>query len=1131
MNPDRHDLTFVPVTRDQARFFGQVAAACDRRGMTSAFVAPSAEIATELASEWADLVHTTPPARSRKIVNSKSEYPTCDIPPEMASYDAWRHGWSEEQRVSAARTALRFWRDEWQRRPARGVVLWNGRDHLFAEAAAHTARQSGADAFCMELGPLRRRPFTLAISRDGVNAAACLDRPDKLGEALAPWERTRLEQFLERFRAGVRPYQPLRPYVFLPLQVDDDTQLFHYCPHFRSQEDVVRAVVDALPEELPLVLKLHPRGDERRGRHVLEPLLRQQDRIVSPRAETLGLLAGAAAVVTVNSSAGIEALAFDRPVVVLGTAHYAGRDFTFDFDGSSNLAEILRAATATDGCLPAARDIRDRYLYELFLHELVLLRAHPLRAAPSAEVLDRVAIRIGDLLAACCSQSDERVAAGSNWSPMIAELLALRDELRGAVAATIGEVDATALLMSRVGAAVLGDPMTPHVLMLEDAANGGFRGLAEQHVTLFAPELSPGQRHALRAELSAVGAASVRDVLHALSRQRCSWPMGRLNALPADLRAAVYRNSDYWDHYALQAAESPTLPTLKRQQAETLTRALAATAPPHLLDYGCGAGYILQEILTARAWTLVDAVGVDSSERMLHAARRRLRGCDAARLLPADARAGLPFANAQFDATLTCGTLQHVLADDLPLAVRELLRVTRRTLLCWEADERLQPRPGDHYTNPATCRTVHALTFDRCGPVELRVRDAQELTGQNSLCLEFDLDRPQLTVLTLHAVGRPDPTCESHDYRNLFVSLQQFEELIDGLLAGGYRFLTLHEATVAVRDETRCPPKSIVLTFDDGYASVFTHAYPLLARRGIRAAAFVVTDCIGRTFDGNSRRDPFGVQGLTDQRSVPQQPTMTADQLRTLVSEGWDVGSHSCSHPAFATLKDEQAGAELTHSRLKLESVLRHPVPFFTFPFGEPDLAYRPEHLPLAAEAGYELALTMRPGFVTPGRTTSGWPRIGVGCDTTPESLLADMEELHRRVHGWPSNATESQPSLRDRVRRLVQHCLSRGISNVLLYGAGRHTARLLQTAPLWPLRVLGIVDNDPGLTGTQRYGLRLHSPAEIETLRPDAVVISSDRYEDAIYERIAPLESRGIPVLRLYAPAAAGECERPACD
>ena len=62
-------------------------------------------------------------------------------------------------------------------------------------------------------------------------------------------------------------------------------------------------------------------------------------------------------------------------------------------------------------------------------------------------------------------------------------------------------------------------------------------------------------------------------------------------------------------------------------------------------------------------------------------------------------------------------------------------------------------------------------------------------------------------------------------------------------------------------------------------------------------------------------------------------------------------------------------------------------------------------------------------------------------------------------------------------------------------------------------LRILRHAD----LRGATRYGLPVYAATDLSNLPLDAVLISSDQYEEAIYQRIAPLEARGIRVLRLY--------------
>ncbi|MFH1746965.1 MAG: polysaccharide deacetylase family protein [Planctomycetota bacterium] len=1088
MNTAQPALTFVPVTRDQARLFAGVARMLDRRGVNCRFAVPAAEVARELVDDWGPLVTI---ADEQDPGNNGLD----DIPVELGAYDAWRGDWLEEDRVARAAGAMTFWRRFLQLHATRAVVLWNGRGHLFVEAAACAARAADLQVICLELGPLRQNPMTVAISRDGINAQARFRRPDKLVADLTPWEQQHLATARCRFRSEIAAEGIAGPYMFLPLQVDDDTQLFYYAPYFKNQREMVAAVVANRPANLPLIIKPHPLCDVRQGRGLYAPLLRAQDRIAAASTNTLELIAGAAAVITNNSSAGIEALMLERPVVVLGTAHYRGRGFTHDYAGVEDLSVLMHHAVAGSIGEPA----RDRYLYELLFHELVQLEQHPLRGQLSAEEYERLAIRLWDLV--------EPLVLGSDWQPVFNEIHALREDLRNAVHAALHAVDPAGLLVvSRFAQSCLFDLAGSDALVLEEITSKYAARMAERHLCLLAPELAAGQRQVVVERLRNLGAAVVTDLAPALSRRASVFHVKHFNQLPGAMRNDLYRSTAYWDYYLTHAGISPRNTPEKNTQAETLCARLNELAPRRLLEYGCGDGRILERLLAHEEPPWRQVVGVDSSERMLQLARARLGAVDNLALLPADARQRLPFDDDSFDATLTCGTLQHVLAEELPAVLSRLTRVTRKQLVHCEAFEAHQPKPGEHYTNPNVSRAIHRHVFEQHGPLRMRVEDMRPLTGQDSLLAEYDLNQPLITVLTLHAVGVPDPACEAHDYRNMFIAREQLAELVDGLRAADYQFMTLGEALAVVRGDAPPMRKTVVLTFDDGYASVAEVAGPLLEKRGIRAAAFIPTAYIGKQFGGNTRAG-----------SGPAVPMMTADQIRSLHAAGWDIGAHSVSYPLFARLSADEARHEMQQSKACLEELLGEAVTLFAFPYGEPEVAYRPEHVEMAVQCGFELALSMRPDFVTQGCKALDWPRIGVGSDMTCGALLNELVAIHRQVHGWPAKSTEVEPSLKERVRDVVRRCVEEGVERIALYGAGRHTAKLLQSAPLWPLHVLGIVDDDTSLQGVTKYGLPVYTPADIPALSPDAVLISSDQFEDAIYERITPLEGRGISVLRLY--------------
>lgn len=1083
-------------TPEQTRLFTGIARCLDRRGADVRLCVPRGAEAGPWRVEWGDLL--------RAADETPTPAGTVEVPDSLGRYEAWRAGWSDSQRRERADQLVRFWTAIFSESSDATLVVWNGRDSTFVEAAVHAARAAGLEPLFMELGPLRREPMTVAISTGGVNAAARFRRSDLLAAPLSDREAAALRAARARYRAPLIPEQartplPSTPFAFLPLQVDDDTQLFYYMPHFSGQEQLVAAVVAALPPSVPLALKLHPLADERRGRGLYEPLLRPQDWIVSPRSDTGALLAAAAAVITNNSSAGVEGLLLERPVVVLGDAHYARRGFTFDaapHAASGNLGACMRAALrGTLDAQQAAR--RDRYLYELLFHQLVEVAAHPLNSSLGDDDLDRLALRLIDHVSP--------LRSGADWSGVFREVQAQQQRIAAALRRVVASPETSVLVASPADAAWLAGCEIAPVVRWDDLS-GAYDAVCDRTAWLVAPDLPPATRQTLLRALREKGARAAHDALRALSATPCDFATSRFNQLPRAMRDSLYARSEYWDYYLETSGIAPDDSPAKQAAAQTIATEIVGFSPQSLLEYGCGDGRILSALLKGTTPLGTRVFGMDSSERMLTLARARVPHSPRLTLLPADARDGLPLEDASIDVTVTCGALQHVPADALAAVMGELMRVTRRALVHWEAGEALEPSPGEHYTRPETSRRIHAEIFNQHGPVAATVRDVRAITGQPSLLACYRCDAPALSVLTLHALGRPDAEVESYDYRNMFLPLERFVALVDGLLRSGWRFVTLGEAAASFAEGYTVSKKSVALTFDDGYASVFELAYPVLAERGIRATVFAPTAFIGAAFSGNAR----GGGG-------PAVPTMTAGQLRRLYECGWDVGAHTCTHPVMAELSDAEARRELTDSRAELGEIIGRAPELFAFPYGQPGAAFQPHHVEMAQAAGYRVICGTQPGFVSPANAAQVWPRNGVDFDDTPGSLLDRLAATHRAVSGWPA-ASPAGPTLADRVRKVVQQCVTRGVQRIALYGAGQHTARLLQNAPLWPLNVLAIVDDDERLRGSRRFGLPIRSPQELPALGLDAVLISSDRYEEAIYRRLRPLAGPALSVLRLYA-------------
>ena len=158
----------------------------------------------------------------------------------------------------------------------------------------------------------------------------------------------------------------------------------------------------------------------------------------------------------------------------------------------------------------------------------------------------------------------------------------------------------------------------------------------------------------------------------------------------------------------------------------------------------------------------------------------------------------------------------------------------------------------------------------------------------------------------------------------------------------------------------------MAITFDDGFASVLELAFPILSSLEMVATVFVVTDLV----DAGKPLDWPGIeQGGGPDRDVRG---LSWAQLEQLADAGWEVGSHTRTHPRLTQLDDETLADELRGSRAACERALGRPCRSLAYPFGDVDTRV----VEAAREAGYEAAASLPTGVV--GESALEWPRIGV---------------------------------------------------------------------------------------------------------------------------------------------------------
>ena len=160
---------------------------------------------------------------------------------------------------------------------------------------------------------------------------------------------------------------------------------------------------------------------------------------------------------------------------------------------------------------------------------------------------------------------------------------------------------------------------------------------------------------------------------------------------------------------------------------------------------------------------------------------------------------------------------------------------------------------------------------------------------------------------------------------------------------------------------------TLSVTFDDGYADNYTVAAPILKTMGIPATFFVTTGFI----------DSSVVPVWDDRLRVPQH-WMSWEQVRQLVAQGFDVGSHTDGHINLATSDPAMIRADLEASRTKLEQELGTPPRLFAYPFGgEDDISDNAREL--IRRAGFDCCLSCFGGVNSLGSDPYHLRRISIG--------------------------------------------------------------------------------------------------------------------------------------------------------
>lgn len=190
-------------------------------------------------------------------------------------------------------------------------------------------------------------------------------------------------------------------------------------------------------------------------------------------------------------------------------------------------------------------------------------------------------------------------------------------------------------------------------------------------------------------------------------------------------------------------------------------------------------------------------------------------------------------------------------------------------------------------------------------------------------------------VLLYHHV-QPKALAEDLGQIALNVDSQIFDRQMGYLFSQGYTTLSAKKLVAALRDHTSLPQKSIVITFDDGYKSVYDYAYPILQKYHFTGNLMISTGLIG------------GSQYLS------------WDQVKEMARNSLiDFTDHTWSHYAINNGTKDKIELEIKTGKQQLEEYTNQQIDIFTYPYG----AFDDNAISILEELGFIGAFSTIPGF------------------------------------------------------------------------------------------------------------------------------------------------------------------------
>lgn len=199
---------------------------------------------------------------------------------------------------------------------------------------------------------------------------------------------------------------------------------------------------------------------------------------------------------------------------------------------------------------------------------------------------------------------------------------------------------------------------------------------------------------------------------------------------------------------------------------------------------------------------------------------------------------------------------------------------------------------------------------------------ATSLKRESSISVRAAQNAAAIPIITYHSIDSSGSVIST--------SPDVFIRQMGHLSYSGYTAISLRELARSLRAGVPLDPKTVVLTFDDGFRNFYTEAFPILSKYRFSATVFVVTDFCGKHNDWPGNPDNF-----------PRTKLLSWKEIKELDARGIEIGSHTRTHQDLTRLSEIEITAELLGSITAIADKLGRKPATFAYPFGKVDVRSR----------------------------------------------------------------------------------------------------------------------------------------------------------------------------------------------